>query len=200
MKYGALTGRHAWASGLGLAVMAAVSLTTIHGTLATNWGSQGSVGVSGTTNGVFLVTNYVWNVTERELTQTYNDGVTLTVNYDYENTELDSSVSVSTTCENWKDDACVFDDNFGNNGFAGWNGCVSGTQSGSHPNMTCGLDHVRINTFFSPTAAVVACHELGHSVGLRHSTESGSCLQTPLVNSTTLTDHDKQHINNYLPF
>ncbi|MEU6720305.1 matrixin family metalloprotease [Nonomuraea sp. NPDC046802] len=37
----------------------------------------------------------------------------------------------------------------------------------------------------------LACHEIGHTVGLDHSTESGSCLRTVTKYGT----HDVAHIN-----
>lgn len=38
------------------------------------------------------------------------------------------------------------------------------------------------------------CHEIGHSVGLRHTSNTQSCLN---VNNTSqvLSQHDKDHIN-----
>lgn len=39
----------------------------------------------------------------------------------------------------------------------------------------------------------LACHELGHTVGLLHA--AGGCLATPLSGSTALTEHDRAHIN-----
>jgi hypothetical protein len=49
----------------------------------------------------------------------------------------------------------------------------------------------------------IACHELGHTVGLRHWNQyhsgAGSCMFTPPVNATTegLSQHDRDHINAY---
>ena len=52
----------------------------------------------------------------------------------------------------------------------------------------------------------VACHEIGHTVGLRHATSTNhpsrgdTCLQTPMPNPINASDlvihgHDVDHIN-----
>ncbi|MEU6713634.1 matrixin family metalloprotease [Nonomuraea sp. NPDC046802] len=41
----------------------------------------------------------------------------------------------------------------------------------------------------------LACHEIGHTVGLDHSTESGSCLRTGSHTVTKYGTHDVAHIN-----
>ncbi|MFY1669367.1 matrixin family metalloprotease [Plantactinospora sp. WMMB334] len=45
--------------------------------------------------------------------------------------------------------------------------------------------------------AGIVCHELGHTVGLRHSTSAGTCIYTyPTAATTTgLEAHDLAHIN-----
>lgn len=91
------------------------------------------------------------------------------------------------------------DSNYGNNGVYGWNACYPGGTSGSHPNQTCSNDWVRLNTYAyaqRPSNDALACHELGHAVGLRHTTAT-SCLNTTLPGSTVLTDHYRTHINGH---
>ncbi|MEU7860491.1 matrixin family metalloprotease [Nonomuraea sp. NPDC049141] len=41
----------------------------------------------------------------------------------------------------------------------------------------------------------LACHEIGHTIGLDHSTESGSCLRTGSHTVTKYGTHDVAHIN-----
>jgi hypothetical protein len=112
------------------------------------------------------------------------------------NTDLEAYSNPESSCVDLGWDVCVYDDNYGDNGLDGWNACTTGTDSGSHPDMVCSLDVARINTFYSPPPFEVACHELGHTVGLRHTTSTTSCMQSPLsVNDTTYNSHDVGHIN-----
>lgn len=46
----------------------------------------------------------------------------------------------------------------------------------------------------------LACHELGHTVGLRHTTADNSCMTTiyhPRDMPTGLNNHDRDHINGH---
>jgi len=55
------------------------------------------------------------------------------------------------------------------------------------------------NDWMGPASAAqensLACHELGHSVGLLHG--SAGCMVATNNASTSLTDHDRSHINTY---
>jgi hypothetical protein len=84
-----------------------------------------------------------------------------------------------------------------NNG-SGWIG-FSSCQSLTPPGR-CEQDFLYFDLdFMGPQTTVLerslACHEIGHSVGLMH--RSGSCMQDPLVSNPALSDHDRAHINNY---
>lgn len=96
--------------------------------------------------------------------------------------------------EDW--DVCVFDSDYGDNGFNGWNQCA-GDTSGAHPNRRCSLGFVKINLYFSPPAKRIACHELGHSIGLRHSGNDASCMKTTQDggSSARLANHDVGHVD-----
>ena len=41
----------------------------------------------------------------------------------------------------------------------------------------------------------VACHELGHSFGLRHTVDATSCMRNGQVNPPNYSDHDVQRVN-----
>lgn len=166
---------------------------------ATNWGSLGTPGISGTTNGVWLTPNNTWHIGRRALTAAHNTGVINSANDDYGPTDLVVSVSSASSCPDADWDQCVFDSDYGNNGLVGWNQCA-GSTNGSHPNQVCTLGFTKINLHYSSwTPAEVACHELGHSIGLREGTAlAGSCMRDP-AESGILLQHDRNHINNHYP-
>ncbi|WP_444663312.1 M57 family metalloprotease [Cellulomonas sp. CW35] len=165
---------------------------------ASNFGSEGSVGAAGTTNGVFLTRDRAWSVAKIDLTATYSNGVSAAVKNQYNPTDLTVTVYTPPGCGGsyGSYDLCVFDAEYGDNGLAAWNACA-GTTSGRHPTMVCSTQYVRINRYYSPPANRIACHEMGHSIGLRHSSEASSCLKSAAEGGTsqTLTSHDKAHIN-----
>lgn len=60
-----------WVSGLAMALLIVVATPAT----GSNFGSSGSAGISGTTNGVWLTMNSNWVVGRRSMTATYSDGV-----------------------------------------------------------------------------------------------------------------------------
>ena len=170
-----------------------VALSLPAATAATNFGSQGTAGSGGTTNGVWLTPDVTWTVARVSLENAYFDAVTSAVQNQYGPTDLSAFLYTATFCSDASHDECVFDSDYGDNGLNGWNACA-GSVIGQHPTQECSMDYGRINLHYSPPAGHIACHEIGHSVGLRHSTESGSCLVSGGP-SAVLTTHDKGHLN-----
>lgn len=161
---------------------------------ASNFGSFGTPGAGGTNNGVWLTPDSGWLVGRRALTAPYSTGVAEAVGEEYGPTDLNVGVFSPSTCDIY--DVCVYDHDYGDNGLNGWNACA-GAVIGNHPTQKCVQAWVRINLFFSPPPKRIACHELGHSVGLRHTDEQASCVKRTIEggNSETLSAHDKAHIN-----
>jgi hypothetical protein len=62
--------------------------------------------------------------------------------------------------------------------------------------MVCSLAYVRFNQAYSWDPLGLACHELGHSVGLRHDTATNTCMN-PTISSARryLSTHDKDNLN-----
>jgi hypothetical protein len=138
-------------------------------------------------------------VAKASLGSSYFTGVTNALLNEYNPTDLTVYQYSTTSCTQ---ETCAMDSDYGNNGVYGWNACYPGATSGSHPNQTCSNDWVRFNTYFTPPSpghSYVSCHELGHAVGLRHSSENASCLRTVLAggNTAALTSHDRGHINSH---
>lgn len=183
-----------------LLLFATISLTLLlfvsTPVIASNFGSTGSPGTIGTTNGVWLTNNSTFNVYKRSLTSTYAAGVDDTIDNDYDTIPgWVATAFTATSCDDTGADVCVFDFDYGNNGLLGWNACA-GTTSGSHPNQQCSVSWVKINENYSPPATTIACHELAHATGLRHTSSSSSCVNT-VVNSSTskrLSSHDRNHL------
>jgi hypothetical protein len=105
----------------------------------------------------------------------------------------------------------VYDGDYGTQWFA-WTACAAGALTkGSAANHTksC-FPQVLKYDLSHPTAydtlserRKIACHEFGHSYGLRHSTTSGdgtSTCMTPVATQSTvigISSHDKSHLNGY---
>lgn len=163
---------------------------------ASNFGSSGSAGTAGTTNGVWLTNNSNFVVYKRGLTATYAAGVDDAMNNDYDTITGFSATSLTRdACTDSSADVCVYDSHYGDNGFNGWNACA-GTTSGSHPRRQCSVTWVRINQEYNPPATRIACHEIGHSAGLRHTQEQSSCVKRTADggDSARLSSHDRTHL------
>lgn len=140
-------------------------------------------------------------IAEFSLTSQVSTNVNWVKNNVIDPTDLSSTrYTNQTNCaDSLGHDICVFDEFYPPE--VNWYGaadCV-GTQSGNDPNRTCSRSRVRINLTNGgqPTQPVV-CHEMGHSVGLRHRTDVSSCLWNlgpPSSNSSVWDAHDKAHVN-----
>lgn len=98
-------------------------------------------------------------------------------------------------------DVRVFDNTYGLNGMAGWVICPgNATTGGTHPNRWCFGQELRYNLSYPGDFNTIderrgmACHELGHTVGLRHPASGSSCMGNPPDFDTALTQHDRDHL------
>ncbi len=119
--------------------------------------------------------------------------------YQYTNV---SDINMYRTLEWVGADALVYDALYGMTGWWGVAQCTStASYGGSASNHTrwCKPQMVRFNESYAQATGqpdYIFCHELGHTIGLRHSGEFGSCMNANMwpgpVGTTT---HDRGHIN-----
>lgn len=100
-------------------------------------------------------------------------------------------------------DVRVWDSTYGLNNIWGWVDCPSHCpKTGSHPNRTGFRQELRFNLSY-PNAfdtqferRYMACHEFGHTLGLRHNGNTGSCMYANAAWSNVLDSHDiVDHLN-----
>lgn len=99
-------------------------------------------------------------------------------------------------------DVTVMDSYYGDTGWAGRAVCQETYYQYGYTDFydTCVHNHVQINLSSDNGTdpnyrKAVVCHELGHTVGLHHTSDTSSCLRNPAQSTVVLNDHDKAHIN-----
>ncbi|WP_328475846.1 matrixin family metalloprotease [Actinoplanes sp. NBC_00393] len=105
-------------------------------------------------------------------------------------------------------DVWVHDFDYGASGWLGIARCPANNTGtgGSHPNRWCRGQNIIMNSWYywnttyldtEFTRRVLACHELGHTVGLQHSDDTNSCMYTYPRSATgsILQAHDIAHVN-----
>lgn len=162
-----------------------------------NFGSSlGTYVYNGTTGAVSLLPSNTMTVRAVNMSQYRYNGVVWTMAADYAPTRLRTALGRGSSCSSAYH-ICVYAQSYAR-GVNGWASCRNGYRSGRDPNATCHYQVVRINTRYSPPRVRIACHELGHTVGLRHTGQQASCMKRTVDggNSNTLSSHDRAHINN----
>lgn len=90
-------------------------------------------------------------------------------------------------------DVAMYDQNDGDAGYYGYSQCVTFASS-----TVCSHWHVVFNQFY-PTNVdkrkSIACHEVGHTVGLKDYNVYSSCMHDDEFFPLTYSSHDISHIN-----
>lgn len=100
-------------------------------------------------------------------------------------------------------DARIYDYLYGSNGFWAWTICPTGSAKGGvDPDRWCRPQEVRYNLTYYAEAynteakrRYVACHELGHTVGLREAGSTADCMWAWSVVTYNLSADHISHIN-----
>jgi hypothetical protein len=105
-------------------------------------------------------------------------------------------------------DVGVYDGYLGVNEYAGWTQCAAPpgpgmTYGGSGRHRWCKPQHILYNLsrtgYFSTgeRRRMIACHEMGHTLGLQHTTADASCMETDANTSETIRqNHEVLHLEN----
>lgn len=87
----------------------------------------------------------------------------------------------------------IWDNDYGETEWAG--GYVCETESGT----VCLKGIVYFNLYYGPYSPTqerhLACQEVGHAVGLDHSSEGSSCMKPAAYSNTSFTSHDDGEVN-----
>jgi hypothetical protein len=133
-----------------------------------------------------------------------SSAVQYSISEDYNPTDL---VAYWTTTDNYPD-VRLWDWYYPQYNAVAWVDCpadntgVGYYSSGNFATRWCRGQIVRFNAEYAGSFNQlgrdwVACHELGHTVGLREGTNNYSCMENDWSNGVTevLLDHDRDHIN-----
>lgn len=95
-------------------------------------------------------------------------------------------------------DVFVYDEYYGGTQ-RGFYQCVSRHPSGNCDTSDVVMNNSVLNSQSQNNKTKTACHEIGHSVGLGHTSLTDSCMIEGSSENIRFSDHDKNHINGRFP-
>lgn len=191
-----------WKSRANLAGIAVLSVVLANPALASNFGSNTASGGSGahpcdtTKQSQCVADNGSHTVYDFNLSSTWHTAVNNAIVVQYDPvTDVSASWAGSSNPDVYGTSGA-----YGVNGLWGWGLCSgSATYGGSDPDRWCKFRWMEFNTSYSQNATqkdAIACHELGHTLGLRHSAESsGSCMKANQRTIWVISSHDRSMLN-----
>ena len=164
---------------------------------ATNFGSTSCGGTP--VNCVSLANSWAHYVYFSNVRSDIKNATIWSLDNNYSPTDVEA-VETSSSTDN---DVSVHSYTYGQNGVFGWVNCPSdAVTSGSHPNRTCKGQVLKFNETYAYGFDTVderrfqACHEMGHTLGLRHPEGDGdTCLRQGNLSITHLRPHDRDELN-----
>ncbi len=155
-------------------------------------------------------THRVWY--DASLTTAYANAMNYAIS-DYSSV---TAMSIITEGLSNTNDVRVYRANYGANNAWAWGACqdppsYAGSRPAdghSHGHNWCKPQLLHWNLYYESNYSTqaqkeaIACHELGHTVGLRHSSESTSCMKNPPTTggvARTTTTHDRGQVNAHYP-
>lgn len=135
----------------------------------------------------------------------YTNAIINTMNSDYGPTDL----TMVRLTQNSGTDVQVLDDDYGITNVAGWVECPTWAPQGTnaHGDRWCKFQYLRFNLnaavqsywIDAGSRAYMACHEMGHTLGLWHrASNTSSCMIPDVPNGpTNLDGTDTAELNNY---
>ena len=189
-------GRHRGRRNVTVAVLVFAFLASAAVVRATNFGS-----IIYTTNpesGAWLANNRTHEVDLHNTTTEWGAAIQWAMT-----NALDPTVMNTVLVDGSVYDVRVVDDNY-NNFLTAWTSCPPEAQvSGSHPYKVCRGQKIHVNLqnvsgYTVTQRRSLACHELGHTVALRHvdNPDAASCMRVNVINRpTTYSGHDQNMIS-----
>lgn len=183
-------------SWLGIGDAAATNMDTSSGTIGTCDGASGSSGTGRPADNDLHTFNF------QALTSNVLTAANSTVSYLDSTPELETSfVSLTSTT-----DAVLYDQDYttwcglvwdvpGAKGTIGLRECIAGNGAGECEKSELRYDHPDFVGESALVRTYFACHEIAHSLGLNHRSDPTGCINDDFDYATTLSTHDRAHMN-----
>jgi len=205
--------RQRWSTVLAVLSALTVAVASVPVARAQPFGSDWDHTCDATLASQCLANNYVHTIYFSDFSSSLKSDAVAMINEQYEPTDLDTTVLASDPGQNV--DVRAYDGYYGSNGAWAWTQCdPNATYGGDSSNHTryCRPQLIFYNYTYGGSwdsyfgRRYVTCHEVGHTVGLRHSSNDGlglgdnngaSCMYPDVLMADQLDSHDRSHVDSY---